>query len=142
MSYVSKDVNLHTLINSDIVGAAHKSDAIRYFLIKTYGGYWIDISTFLLSSFDTLFINDEEMDNNVFMCNYAPVSDVEKWLIRSLSDAYEHTPIDKMMNFKEKEEKYIDLKSEYKKFDFISENYFIATLKEHVIINETYSMII
>lgn len=60
------------VFDNKFVGSAHKSDLIRYYLLKTYGGYWIDISTFLVMSLNELSI----LNNSSFVCYYAPTIDV------------------------------------------------------------------
>ena len=46
---------VRALLENEHVGAAHKSDFIRFYLLKEYGGFWLDISTFLLCPLDVYF---------------------------------------------------------------------------------------
>lgn len=127
------------VIKNKFIGPAHKSDLIRYYLLKTYGGYWIDISTFLIFSLDQMKITKDSS----FVCYYAPTIDVSEWLFSSLGNMYES------INYKDRIEKwtviednFIKLKDSYKqKLNVMPENYFIGAKIEHEIINNVFNLL-
>lgn len=60
-TYIDKtDKKMWAIINDPIIGAAHKSDVIRYYLLNKYGGIWIDTTTILFYDL-TDFIGDFEL---------------------------------------------------------------------------------
>jgi len=116
------------LLNNEHVGAAHKSDALRYYYLYTMGGVWVDLSTFLVTSLDNLVAENKEG----FTCYYIPSDVCASWLITLTSDIYEGIT---MQNYVESiipiQEKLI--KIENQNFNFITENYFLIFSKEHEI---------
>ena len=52
IEFISDNETLLDLLDNPIVGGAHKSDAIRFYLLNKFGGFWLDISTFLFTSLD------------------------------------------------------------------------------------------
>lgn len=136
INYIKEDAVLSNLLDNNFVGAAHKSDMIRYFFLKKYGGVWIDISTFLVAPLDKLI----ETSNTDFICYYASSIDVREWLFKPLAEFYESVEyknrIDKWIIT---EEEFISLKN--KNLDFIPENYFICSSPNHKIITLTYDLL-
>ena len=59
---------IKNILDNKFVGAAHKSDVMRFFYLYTMGGIWLDITTFLLESVDDL-INKNNLG---FSCYYMP----------------------------------------------------------------------
>jgi hypothetical protein len=127
------------ILDNNYIEPAHKSDLIRYYLLKTYGGYWIDISTFFLMSISEM----TQINNSSFVCYYAPTNDVSEWLISSLSNMYETTNYnDRIKKWSSIEEMIIKLKNNYKEIlNVIPENYFIGSTQNHEIINNVFYLL-
>jgi hypothetical protein len=115
------------------VGAAHKSDCIRYFLLKYYGGVWLDCSTLLVTPFTWL-----ATTNCNFVVPYVAADQVVQWVMRpamDVSDKYSSTEQDIWVQdyfFKQ-----ITWGKMAMKNPFVPENYFIASCPNHTIINST-----
>ena len=81
----TEDKDKKNLINSVLdninIDAAHKSDFLRFYLLNKYGGFWVDISTFLVSSLDKYIKYD-------FVCFIAPEYEVGQWIIEPLRSLY------------------------------------------------------
>tara|TARA_B100000963_G_scaffold231156_2_gene201738 strand:+ start:11024 stop:12364 length:1341 start_codon:yes stop_codon:yes gene_type:complete len=119
---------LNDLLNNEHVGAAHKSDALRYFYLYKMGGVWIDLSTFLVKPLDDLV----KQNNEGFTCYYTSSNLCASWIIKLTSEIYDQIgmegyikkviPIQKsLINIKDKN------------FNFITENYFIISSKKNEI---------
>jgi hypothetical protein len=112
------------LLSNKFVSAAHKSDALRYYYLYTMGGVWIDISTFLVTPLDKLVKENKKG----FTTYYMPSDNCASWLIQLSSHIFESISA---KEYKTKilpeQKKYIDIKN--KKFDFITENYFLISSK-------------
>ena len=74
LDYIKEDEHLMKIFNNSFISAQHKSDAIRFFLLQKYGGFWIDISTFLLTPLDIYY---EKQPNATFITYYTPPLMVE-----------------------------------------------------------------
>jgi hypothetical protein len=116
------------LLNNDYVGPAHKSDALRYYYLYTMGGVWVDLSTFLVTSFDNLV----EQNKEGFTCYYMPSNVCASWLIKLSSEIFESIT---MRTYKNSiipiQNKLISIRD--KNFDFITENYFMIFSKNNAI---------
>ena len=116
------------LLNNDYVGPAHKSDALRYYYLYTRGGVWVDLSTFLVTSFDNLV----EQNKDGFTCYYMPSNVCASWLIKLSSEIFESitmkTYIESIIPI---QNKLISIQDE--KFDFITENYFMIFSENNAI---------
>jgi hypothetical protein len=135
LGLISGNAFLEKLLNNSYVGPAHKSDAIRYFLLKEHGGVWVDTSTFITQSFDHLLISPDTK----FICYYAPATDIQEWLINPLGELYEDTSYNDRLDKWVKtniEKSFIKIKNN---FTFMPENYFICSTKGHPIVSETYN---
>lgn len=138
LDITKEDTMLTQLIYNEYVEAAHKSDAIRYYILKKFGGFWIDVSTFLVQSLDYLhqkFTNDKI----TFSCYYIPMQDTATLLFKPTSELYDVLPYSKLE--KVRMEQYLKLNDSYSKFNFITENYFIAATPNHPIIINTYNIL-
>lgn len=121
---------LKDLLNNDFVGPAHKSDALRYYYLYKMGGIWIDLSTFLVSPLDDLITQNADG----FTCYYMPSNICASWLIKISSDIFENVPMKTYINnIVPLQADIINIK--HKKFDFITENYFLIFSKENEICN-------
>jgi hypothetical protein len=115
---------LQNLLSNQFVSPAHKSDALRYYYLYTMGGVWIDISTFLVTSLDSLV----EENNKGFTTYYMPSDNCASWLIQISSHIFESISAKEYKNkIIPEQKKYIDIKN--KDFDFITENYFLISSK-------------
>jgi len=133
IEYVEEDNMIMKLLNNQFVEPAHKADAIRFFLLKTHGGIWIDLSTFLVESVDSL------IKNKSFVCFYASTKDVEQWILKPFKNMYNELSHTERNELLINQEKYISIKDE--KFDFMPENYFICSTKNHEIVVHIYEML-
>jgi hypothetical protein len=118
---------IKTVINNPNIGAAHKSDVLRFYYLYTRGGIWIDLSTFLITSLDDL-VNINE---NGFTCYHVPIDMSQSWMIKPLSSLYDLIPINNYIEILKLTT--TQLKPKYFKFNFLAENYFCISQKNHEI---------
>ena len=139
MRYISTNTFLMNLINNEFVNPAHKSDSIRFFLLKEYGGFWLDISTFLFKPLDVYY---ELQPNAKFIGFYTPPFMVEEIIFSFLGDMFDNVKYDEVVKkFKPHQANYITLNEKYKKYPFIPENFFIASTPNHEIVTDTYNQL-
>ena len=137
IGYINENPLLLDLINNPIVIAAHKSDLIRFFLLNKFGGFWIDLSTFLFTSLNIYY---EKQPNAKFICYYTPPFMVEEILFSSLNEMFDSIKFNEIVQkFKPKQNRYIDLNDEYKNYQFIPENFFIACTPGHPIVDSIFN---
>ena len=140
MELIQDDNVLVRLLDNDIIGPQHKSDAIRFFLLNKFGGFWIDLSTFLLAPLD---IYLDTHPNSTFITYYTPPFMVEEILFSSLNPMFDNVNFDEIVRkIKPIQGKYIKLNDEYKNYPFIPENFFIACVPGHPIILGIYNQVI
>lgn len=131
INYIKDNEILMNLINNDFIGAAHKSDAIRYFLINKFGGFWLDISTFLFTPLDIYYTLQP---NSTFIGYYTPPFMIEEIIYSSFGDMFDSIKFSKIVNkMKNEQNKFIDLNDEYKNYPFMPENFFFASIPNHPI---------
>jgi len=133
VEYVKEEEMIIKLLDNTHVISAHKADVIRWFLLKNHGGIWIDLSTFLLAPVDSL------IENKSFVCFYASTKDAEQWIIKPFENIYNNLSFKERQVFLNNQENYISLKDV--NFDFIPENYFICSTKDHEITSSIYKML-
>jgi hypothetical protein len=134
ISYISKNPVLLEILNNKFIIPAHKTDAIRFFLLQEYGGFWLDISTFLFTSLDIYY---EKQPNATFIGYYTPPFMVEEIMFSSLGDMFDSVKYDQVVKkFKTIQTDYIKLNEKYINYPFIPENFFIASIPKHPIISE------
>lgn len=140
IDYFKEDENLLKIVNNSFISAQHKSDAIRFFLLKKHGGFWIDISTFLLTPLDIYY---EKQPNATFISYYSPPLIIEEIIFSSLSQMVDSVKFDKIIEQMQNiQPNYIKLKEPYKDFPFMPENFFIASIPNHPIINDIYEQLL
>lgn len=116
------------LLDNDHVGPAHKSDALRYYYLYKMGGVWVDLSTFLVTSFDNLV----EQNKEGFTCYYMPSNVCASWLIKLSSDIFENITMKNYINnIVPIQNNLINIRNP--DFNFITENYFMIFSKNHEI---------
>lgn len=122
------------LLSNKIISSAHKSDVVRFYLLKTYGGFWIDLSTFFIKSLDEEYdiYCKEKID---FACYYAPTENVISWIYRPFVHLYDSVSANKMREHIYNK-KYLQLKKP--DFDFIPENYYLFSKKDCKITSNVY----
>lgn len=134
ISYISKNEVLMQILNNEFINSAHKSDAIRFFLLSEYGGFWLDISTFLFTSLDIYYIKQPKA---TFIGYYTPPFMVEQIIFSSLGEMFDGVKYNEVVKkFKTLQTDYIKLNENYNTYPFIPENFFIASIPKHPIINE------
>jgi len=137
--YINANAFLMNLINNEFVNAAHKSDSIRFFLLKEHGGFWLDISTFLFKPLDVYY---ELQPNSKFIGFYTPPFMVEEIIFSFLGDMFDNVKYDQVVKkFKSQQANFIKLNEKYKKYPFIPENFFIASTPNHEIVTDTYNQL-
>jgi hypothetical protein len=137
IDYIRDDELLTKVVNNNHIGGAHKSDMIRFFLLRNYGGCWIDLSTFLVSPLEHLI-----EQNTDFICYYANTNDSIDWILKTNSDIYEHFTYRERMNVLNKiKGDFVSLKPDNVEFNFIPENYFICATSNHPIIINVYEQL-
>ena len=125
------------LLDNQYVGAAHKSDFIRFYLLNTYGGFWLDISTFLLCPLDVYLTSKPTA---TFIGMYTPPFMIAEIIWGPLSDIQDSVKFSSLLEkFKERQEEYISLREAYQTYPFIPENFFIASIPGHGIINKVFA---
>jgi hypothetical protein len=144
--YLERMFNQHNetfmteLLNHPVIDFAKKSDAIRFFLLKYYGGFWIDLSTFLFSSLDSYYNDDEEKS---FIGMYTQSYMVERIFVDSfnkMSDGV-NTQLFLSEEYHRLQSRHIKLKNEYKAFPFIPESFFVACEPNHKITENIFSQL-
>ena len=137
LDYISDDLLLTSLVNNEYVIPASKSDAIRFFLLNKHGGFWLDLTTFLICPLDVYL---ENQPHATFIGYYTPSYMIEQIIFDSLGemmDSIKWTQIIK--KFKDKQKKYIRLNKEYSNYPFIPESFFVASIPNHFITNDIYN---
>jgi hypothetical protein len=139
MQYIGTNAFLMNLINNEFINPAHKSDSIRFFLLKEHGGFWLDISTFLFKPLDVYY---ELQPNAKFIGFYTPPFMVEEIIFSFLGDMFDNVKYDQVVKkFKSQQANFIKLNEKYKKYPFIPENFFIASTPNHEIVTDTYNQL-
>ena len=131
----ARDYNwIFDVIKNPIVGAAHKSDVLRFFYLYTQGGAWIDITTFLVEPIDDLI----QINNKGFTCYYMPQRLIQSkmmgWeFLHNLIPYPDYVDITNGNINKDTEPLFSSINPKYENYQFIPENYFIISRKEHPI---------
>lgn len=95
------------------------------------GGVWVDLSTFLVTSFDNLV----EQNKEGFTCYYMPSNVCASWLIKLSSDIFENITMKTYItNIVPIQSNLINIRDP--DFNFITENYFMIFSKNHEICND------
>lgn len=135
---------IQKIVDNDFVSPAHKSDVMRFFYLYTMGGIWLDITTFLLEPVDDL-INK---NNFGFSCYYMPQKLAQSKMM-GWEFLHNLIPYPKFVNITNsniinnediEEPLFSSINPEYEEFDFIPENYFIISRKEHPICGKILEM--
>jgi hypothetical protein len=134
--YVENNDTIMRVLDNNIIGPAHKADLIRYYLLKTYGGVWLDITTFIVMPIDRLL----RTTSAEFICYYMGDYDLREWLFPTLGEMFELVPYkERIDKWKTIEDKYMKLRTS--KFSFIPENYFICSTPNNEIVIECFEML-
>ena len=135
--FLDKDINMLNIIQNKYINAPNKSDVVRFYLLNKYGGFWIDFSTFVLTSLDVYYKYDAN-----FICIYSPSIFIEQWIIKPFSFAFHNFNFKKNDRLSKIQNKFIKRKGIYKKYPFITENFFIGSIPNHYITNTTLTQLI
>lgn len=139
MDYIRENQLLTELVNNQFIGGAHKSDSIRFFLLNKFGGFWLDISTFLFTPLDIYYYTQPKA---TFIGYYTPPFMVEEIIFNSLGDMFDSVKYSSVVNkFKNKQIEFIKLNQQYKDYPFIPENFFIASIPNHPIISDIFQQL-
>jgi hypothetical protein len=139
IGYVRENKILLELLNNEFVGGAHKSDFIRFFLLNKFGGFWLDISTFLFTSLNIYYT---VQPNATFIGYYTPPFMVEEIIFSSLGDMFDNVKYNEIVKkFKSKQTEYIKLNDKYDKYPFIPENFFIASVPNHPVTSDIFQQL-
>jgi Capsular polysaccharide synthesis protein len=130
---------LRIMIDNPHIGWAKKSDAIRFFLLKYYGGFWIDLTTFLFCSLDIYYTTD----NPTFITMYTQSYMVERIFLNSLNVMSDNVNFQllKSDKFQQIQSKYIKLKHRYARFPYIPESFFVANVPNHPITDDIFNQL-
>lgn len=112
------------VINNPYINAANKSDLLRYYYLYKEGGIWVDLSTYIVTSFDEYIEKD-----NGFSCVYAPDKLVQSWMIKPLSTLYDMIPISNYLDILQNTTS--NLNDMYSPYPFIPETYFCISKIKH-----------
>jgi hypothetical protein len=139
IEYTRENEMLTNLLDNNNVSGAHKSDSIRFFLLNKFGGFWLDISTFLFESLD-IYYNIQP--NATFIGYYTPPFMVEEIIFNSLGDMFDSVKYSQVVKkFKNKQPDFIKLNEQYKDFPFIPENFFIASIPNHPVTSDIFQQL-
>jgi hypothetical protein len=139
IQYIKDEKVLLDVVNNPIIGGAHKADSVRFFLLKKFGGFWLDISTFLFVPLDIYY---EKQPDAKFIGYFTPPFMVEDIIFNSLGDMFDSVQFNKIVEkFKPNQSEYIKLNDNYKDFPFIPENFFIAAEPNNEIINDVFQQL-
>ena len=116
-------------INNQFCNGANKSDCLRFHILEKYGGVWLDLSTYLIESLDSLY--DKYL--NSFTTIYMPSHDMFMWTIKQFSDNYEEITSQHKVKYAYR----ILDNILYSKHKFVCESYFIMSPAHHPILKET-----
>ncbi len=137
INYILEDKLLVELINSPYVIPATKSEALRFFFLKKFGGFWLDYSTFLICSLDVYL---ENQPKSSFIGYITPSFMVEQIIFNSLGHMMDSVSWREILRkFKDIQSKYIKLNKKYEKYPFIPESFFIASAPNHYIMTDCYN---
>lgn len=137
--YIRENKLLTDLVNNEFVGGAHKSDSIRFFLLKKFGGFWLDISTFLFTPLDIYY---DIQPNATFIGYYTPPFMIEEIIFNSLGDMFDSVKYNSVLSkFKAKQSEFIKLNQQYQDFPFIPENFFIASIPNHPVTSDIFQQL-
>lgn len=139
MDYIRENQILTQIVNNEFIGGAHKSDSIRFFLLQKFGGFWIDISTFLFTPLDIYY---DIQPKATFIGYYTPPFIIEEIIFNSLSEMFDSVKYSSVVDkFKNKQTEFIKLNEKYKKYPFIPENFFIASIPKHPVISNIFQQL-
>jgi hypothetical protein len=139
MEHIKDDRTLTEIINNPHIGAAHKSDAIRFYLLNIHGGFWIDISTFLFTSLDIYYTECPDAD---FIGYYTPAFMIEQVILSSLNQMMDSVKYTEATNkIRNHQSSFIHLNEQYAKFPYIPENFFIASVPGHYLVADVYQQL-
>ena len=130
------DKNVLDIIQNKYINAPNKSDVVRFYLLNKYGGFWIDFSTFLLTSLDVYYKYDAN-----FICIYTPSVFIEQWIIKPFSFAFHNFNFKKNSRLTKIQNKFIKRKGIYKNYPFLTESFFIGSVPNHYITNNTFKQL-
>lgn len=140
IGYISENEVLVNIANNPYINGAHKSDAIRFFLLYKFGGFWLDISTFLFTPLDIYY---QTQPNATFIGYFTPPFMVEEIIYSVLGEMLDGVKFHEIAHqFKEAQSKYIKLNNAYQNYPYIPENFFIASTPNHPIITEVFNNLI
>jgi len=89
---------LEQLVMNDFIGGAHKSDAVRFFLLNKYGGVWIDASTFMTHSISSV-VNRMNYENVGFGAVYVSIGEFAFWINEVCGQLYNDLSFDERIAF-------------------------------------------
>jgi len=140
IDYIKDDPTITEITNNPFIGAAHKSDAIRFYLLNKHGGFWIDISTFLFTSLDIYYEKCSDAD---FIGYYTPAFMIEQVIFASLTDMMDSVKYTEATEkIRDKQKTFIDLNESHSKFPYIPENFFIASVPGHYLVNDVFQQLV
>lgn len=122
------------LIQNPNLGAAHKSDILRFYYLYKIGGVWVDISTFFVVPIDDLV----EQNKDGFTCFYVPHNVCQTWIYKPLATLYDLLPVDNLAGLSQFV--HCDMNDKYSNFTFIPESYFCISNKNNPICNTILEM--
>ena len=138
--FIEEEPVLNQIVDNQYINPAHKSDAIRFFLLKKFGGFWIDLSTFLFVSLD---IYLDKQPTAKFIGYFTPPFMIEEIIFDPLNKMIDSIKYSKVIKkFKPLQDEYIKLNNDYKDYPFMPENFFIASVQNGEIITDIYEMLI
>ena len=123
INFVIKIIN-HSLINS-----AHKSDVVRYFLLKYYGGVWADATIIIFNPLDDL------ISGKQLVLPYMAISRAMKLIFGNPKSRIYKKNSEESIMLKDIDYDNLSYKNHTGKHFIMPENYFIASIPDHYIIN-------
>ena len=119
---------IRSIVENKNIGAAHRSDVLRFYYLYTHGGVWIDISTFFVSSVDELV----EKNGSGFTCFYIPSDIGQSWMVKPVSALYDLVSLEQFNAVVS--ELSSGMSARYAHFPYVPENYFLISAPKHPIV--------
>jgi hypothetical protein len=110
------------IVKCDYIKPAHKSDVVRYFLLYSIGGVWIDLTTIVINNIDDL------IDEHELVIPYVSTETAFRLFFN-----YDDNPVIHSHDgtkTKKLSENYLDTMTITAKYDVMPENYFIASVSK------------
>lgn len=119
---------IREIVENKNIGAAHRSDVLRFYLLYKHGGVWMDISTFFVVSVDELV----QKNGSGFTCFYVPCELGQSWMVKPVSALYDLVSLEQFNAVVSQLSS--GMSAMYAHFPYVPENYFLVSAPKHPIV--------